>query len=279
MKDSGFKLNKEKVFGTIISFAIILTLGYGIYSVAVNSGRKENQENIVNLNESGQDNVALRTEDVTQEYSDILQAPEKTDGSDDAEAANAGAKAEGLSAAQENITTGKEAQGTDTDRGIAGITGSAGGQRLTAKANPAAAYSFDESDTLMWPVTGDIVLKYSMDTTIYFKTLGMYKCNPAVNIAAEAGTNVGVAADGVVESVTYSEETGNTVAVAIGDGYVTTYGLIDNVVVKKGDTVVAGQLLGTVSDPTAYYVEEGPNLYFMLTKDGEPVDPAAYFED
>lgn len=234
MKDSGFKLNKEKVFGTIISFAIILTLGYGIYSVAVNSGRKENQENIVNLNESGQDNVALRTEDVTQEYSDILQVPEKTDGSDDAEA---------------------------------------------AKANPAAAYSFDESDTLMWPVTGDIVLKYSMDTTIYFKTLGMYKCNPAVSIAAEAGTNVGVAADGVVESVTYSEETGNTVAVAIGDGYVTTYGLIDNVVVKKGDTVVAGQLLGTVSDPTAYYVEEGPNLYFMLTKDGEPVDPAAYFED
>ena len=98
MKDSGFKLNKEKVFGTIISFAIILTLGYGIYSVAVNSGRKENQENIVNLNESGQDNVALRTEDVTQEYSDILQVPEKTDGSDDAEAANAGAKAEGLSA-------------------------------------------------------------------------------------------------------------------------------------------------------------------------------------
>ena len=84
MKDSGFKLNKEKVFGTIISFAIILTLGYGIYSVAVNSGRKENQENIVNLNESGQDNVALRTEDVTQEYSDILQVPEKTDGSDDA---------------------------------------------------------------------------------------------------------------------------------------------------------------------------------------------------
>ena len=252
MKDSGFKLNKEKVFGTIISFAIILTLGYGIYSVAVNSGRKENQENIVNLNESGQDNVALRTEDVIQEYSDILQVPEKTDGSDDAEAANAGAKAEGLSAAQENITTGKEAQGTDTAE-ESQESQEAQAAKTSAKANPAAAYSFDESDTLKWP--------------------------PAGSIAAEAGTYVGVAADGVVESVTYSEETGNTVAVAIGDGYVTTYGLIDNVVVKKGDTVVAGQLLGTVSDPTAYYVEEGPNLYFMLTKDGEPVDPAAYFED
>ena len=146
MKDSGFKLNKEKVFGTIISFAIILTLGYGIYSVAVNSGRKENQENIVNLNESGQDNVALRTEDVTQEYSDILQVPEKTDGSDDAEAANAGAKAEGLSAAQENITTGKEAQGADTAE-ESQESQEAQAAKTSAKANPAAAYSFDESDT------------------------------------------------------------------------------------------------------------------------------------
>lgn len=59
MKDSGFKLNKEKVFGTIISFAIILTLGYGFIRWRSIPDRKENQENIVNLNESGQENVAL----------------------------------------------------------------------------------------------------------------------------------------------------------------------------------------------------------------------------
>lgn len=272
MKDSGVKLNKEKIFGTIISLAIILTLGYGIISVAVSSGKKENKENIVNLNESQQDNVALHTEDVDEEYPDVLQVPEKVSSENEAEAANAGAKAEGLSAAQENIDTEikvKEEKSQEESEAA----------KTSAKANEAAAYSFSESDTLIWPVTGEIILKYSMDTTIYFKTLGMYKCNPAISIAAEKGTNVGVAADGIVESVTYSEETGNTVAVAIGDGYVTTYGLMDNVVVKKGDKVTAGQLLGTVAGPTAYYVEEGCNLYFMLTKDGEPVDPAAYFED
>ena len=107
----------------------------------------------------------------------------------------------------------------------------------------------------------------------------MYKCNPAVNIAAEAGTNVGVAADGVVESVTYSEETGNTVAVAIGDGYVTTYGLIDNVVVKKGEHGCGRTAFGNGIRPDSILCRRGPNLYFMLTKDGEPVDPAAYFED
>lgn len=268
MKGSGLKLNKEKIFGTIISLGIILTLGYGIYSVATSQNKAENQENIVNLNETQGDNVALRTEDVTEEYSDILTVPSKE--SEEAEAANTGATAKGFTASEENIKTEKEEEQEETQEQAA---------QTSAKSNPAAGYFFSEADTMMWPVSGDVILKYSMDTTIYFKTLGVYKCNPAMSIAAEVGSNVGVAADGVVESVTVSEETGNTVSVAIGGGYITTYGLLDNVVVKEGDTVVRGQLLGNVANPTAYYTEEGANLYFMLTKDGEPVNPAEFMED
>ena len=40
-----------------------------------------------------------------------------------------------------------------------------------------------------------------------------------------------------------------------------------------GDTVTAGQLFGTVAEPTAYYKEEGPGIYFAMTKDGIPVNP------
>ena len=112
-----------------------------------------------------------------------------------------------------------------------------------------------------------------MDNTIYFKTLGAYKCNPAMCISADVGTKVGVAADGIVESVTDSTETGKTVRVAVGNGYVVTYGLMNDVNVKAGDVVSKEQLLGTVSEPTAYYKEEGPMLYFMVTKDDVPVDP------
>ena len=43
-----------------------------------------------------------------------------------------------------------------------------------------------------------------------------------------------------------------------------------------GDTVTAGQLLGTVAEPTAYYKEEGPGIYFAMTKDGVAVDPLEY---
>ena len=34
--------------------------------------------------------------------------------------------------------------------------------------------------------------------------------------------------------------------------------------------------LGTVAEPTAYYKEEGPGIYFAMTKDGIPVNPMDY---
>ena len=40
----------------------------------------------------------------------------------------------------------------------------------------------------------------------------------------------------------------------------------------------SGTILGYVSDPTKYYVKEGANLYFAMTKDGNPIDPMIYIE-
>lgn len=38
----------------------------------------------------------------------------------------------------------------------------------------------------------------------------------------------------------------------------------------------AGVFLGTVAAPTKYYTAEGTNVYFKMTKDGEPVNPLDY---
>jgi septal ring factor EnvC (AmiA/AmiB activator) len=267
MRKKGSKSNKEKIFSAVISFGIIFALGYGIYSVSSSVNKSDDGNNIVNLNETGAENVALKTEDVT-DYPDTLQiTPVNT--ADEASTQKAEEANAGVKTVEENIETDLDKEQTE-----AAVT-----QSKAVESNSASVYSFSENDSLMWPVYGDVILKYSMDTTIYFKTLGVYKCNPAINIAADAGTNVGVAADGVVESVAVSEETGTTVAVAIGDGYVTTYGLLSDVVVKAGDKVVCGQLLGKVAQPSAYYEKEGANLYFMLTKDGEPVDPTEYLAE
>ena len=72
-------------------------------------------------------------------------------------------------------------------------------------------FAFDESNKLAWPVLGQIVLDYNMDETIFFKSLGMYKCNPAIIIQSEVGTNVAAAASGIVTDVANLSETGTTV--------------------------------------------------------------------
>lgn len=133
--------------------------------------------------------------------------------------------------------------------------------------------SFDMEKGLLWPVTGDVILKYSMSNTIYFKTLAQYKCNPAIVISSKEGTNVKAAADGIVTKVTKSDEVGNVVTVDIGSGYLVTYGQLDNISVKEGQPVKEGSTIGKIAKPTKYYSEEGSNLYLQVTENEKPVDP------
>ena len=135
---------------------------------------------------------------------------------------------------------------------------------------------FSEDATLSWPAAGTILMDYSMDGTVYFKTLNEYKYNPALIIGSEAGNPVVASAKGIVESIAMNEETGTTLTMNIGNNYELIYGELKEVAVSEGEVVEQGQLLGYVSEPTKYYCEEGSNLYFAMKKDGKPIDPIAY---
>jgi len=270
MKVKG-KKNKEKIVSICIVSALLCTLGIGVFSVV--SGSKDNNDvknNVVDLNE--QTTSDNKTDNIVG-----FNAEDANEVSKDTESIFKGDVNEKENAGMENV--GKDSQEEQTTEPVTeSVENTAETEKVAdvaadAKLDPMTGYSFDENSELLWPVSGPVALKYSMDNTIYFKTLGAYKCNPAMCISAEVGTNVGVAADGIVESVTESKETGTTVSVAVGNDYVVTYGLLDNVNVKAGDKVSKEQLLGTIAEPTAYYKEEGPILYFMLTKDDMPIDP------
>ncbi|MFW5646788.1 MAG: peptidoglycan DD-metalloendopeptidase family protein, partial [Acetivibrio ethanolgignens] len=138
--------------------------------------------------------------------------------------------------------------------------------------------SFKEEEGLIWPVVGDVLLKYSMDKSIYFKTLAQYKVNPAVVIAAKEDTEVLSAAKCVVTDVSESEETGVTLTATLGDGYEVVYGQLKEVKAKVGDTIERGSVIGKIAKPTKYYVAEGTNLYFAVLQDGKPVDPLLLLE-
>lgn len=132
---------------------------------------------------------------------------------------------------------------------------------------------FKEEDGLVWPIVGDVLINYSMDKTIYFPTLQQYKYNPGIVIAAAQGASISAAADGRVTTVGYDPVIGNTVVMDLGNGYELTYGQLENITVSEGSYVNVGDGIGTVASPTKYYSMEGTNVYFKLTKDGEPVNP------
>ena len=138
--------------------------------------------------------------------------------------------------------------------------------------------NFTEDSQMLWPVNGQVVIDYSMDATTYFPTLDQYKYNDALMLGCESGEPVQAAANGQVVSISEDVETGTTMVMDLGNGYQATYGQLKDITVEPGQTVESGTILGYVSDPTKYYVKEGANLYFSMTKDGNPIDPMIYIE-
>lgn len=150
---------------------------------------------------------------------------------------------------------------------------------LQSKIETAAeTLQFDASQTLAWPVVGNVLINYSMDGYVYFTTLGQYRYSPAIVISAAPGEHITAACDGIVSNVFYDEEIGNAVTVILGNGYELTYGQLTDIAVERGDYVATGELIGVVAEPTKYYSLEGSNVYFAMTKNGDPVNPLALLQ-
>lgn len=139
--------------------------------------------------------------------------------------------------------------------------------------------NFSEGDKLIWPVSGAVLMNYSMDKTVYFATLEEYKYNPALIIGGAVNDQVISAGKGIVKSIDKTPQEGTTVTVDMGNGYEAIYGQMQNVQVKTGDSVEAKTVLGYLAEPTRYYSVEGCNLYFEFRKDGQPIDPLQYLSE
>lgn len=139
-------------------------------------------------------------------------------------------------------------------------------------------YSFGEDSSMMWPTVGNVILNYNMSNTIYFPTLDVYRCNPAIVISAPEDSLVSAAADGLVIAVYETNETGLTMEIALGNDYVMTYGQLKNLTVGVGSQVKRGDVLAAVAAPSQYYTVEGSNLYFKLDKAGTSVNPMDFID-
>jgi murein DD-endopeptidase MepM/ murein hydrolase activator NlpD len=133
--------------------------------------------------------------------------------------------------------------------------------------------NFNDATRMTWPVRGNVVLDYSMDTTIYFPTLDQYKCNPGLVIQGDVSTPVVAPANAKVEKVGSNEEIGSYVVLNMGNNYTAICGQLKELQVVENEYIKEGQVLGYVAEPTKYYSVEGANVYFELTHNDKAIDP------
>ncbi len=127
---------------------------------------------------------------------------------------------------------------------------------------PAAAPAIREG-RFPWPVRGRILVGYGASTN--------GGRNDGINIAAPKGTPVRVIDGG---EVAYAGNElrgyGDLILVKHPGGWISAYAHCEDVAVKKGDTVSAGQVIARVG--TTGGVEQ-PQLHFELRRGDRPVDP------
>ena len=96
-----------------------------------------------------------------------------------------------------------------------------------------------------------------------------------VDLIAPQGDPVLAVADGTVTDVITSRKGhGNVVEITHAGGYVSRYGHLSDIKVSKGQRVTRGRRIASVGISGNTFA---PHLHFELVRDGEYLDPAAFF--
>lgn len=298
MKRPNKLLNKKYLSSLVIAAFLILSV-LTAYNIRFGEEKAETEvEETIGNNEdvisSGEARIGSREQsDGADDADEAGSGRNEEDGADDADRTESGRDEEdGADDADETGSGRKEADDTDDaegtgsrrdetndadetagDRGLTNDTSEEDDSRTSQ-----THFAYDGKHRLPWPVMGNVILPYSMDTTVYYTTLDQYACNDGLLIGARKGEEVTAVADGRIVNVAQSDRYGTMVTLLIGDNYEVFYGQMGNVKHEIGDEVKEGDVLGLVEEPTRSFVLEGPHLYFKMTYQGEPVNPVDYLE-
>jgi murein DD-endopeptidase MepM/ murein hydrolase activator NlpD len=111
---------------------------------------------------------------------------------------------------------------------------------------------------MLIPVTGKIIRGYEKDK------------NDGIDIAAQAGAGVRVAADGVVAKITSSTDEVPILIVRHPNNLLTVYANIDNIKVKEQEKITRGQAIATVRGTGNSF------LHFEVRDGFDSVDPVPF---
>src|SRR5207237_2729460 len=119
------------------------------------------------------------------------------------------------------------------------------------------------------PVIGEIELSsgFGVRTDPF---LGRPAMHTGLDFRASSGDPVRVTANGTVSSAGWSGGYGRMIEVDHGNGLATRYGHLSEILVKVGDAVKIGQVIGAVGSTGR---STGPHLHYQTRPTGAAVDP------
>ncbi len=131
-----------------------------------------------------------------------------------------------------------------------------------------AATQAGDSSKLRWPVSGRVIAGFGG------RPDGTH--NDGINMSVPLGTDVHAAEGGVVAYAgSELKGYGNLVLLRHDNGWVTAYAHNDELLVKRGDKVRRGQVIGKAGKTGTV---DQPQVHFELRQGSKPVDPTPFME-
>ena len=159
--------------------------------------------------------------------------------------------------------------------------------------NPEIYGNFDISNSsFYWPVPG-----YTRISSYFGKrnspTAGASSFHQGIDIPAPSGTNLVAVFNGIVTYIGFNGSGGYAIHIKSDNLQFIYHHVSPNYIIKNGDFVYSGQVIGQVGPKNIYGVKNnpyrdsngkptngattGPHLHFTIKKDGKAVNPLNYF--
>ena len=127
------------------------------------------------------------------------------------------------------------------------------------------------------PVSGEIIMGYSSDMPVYWKTLDQYMTHSGIDIAAPSGTSAAACAAGTVTKVWEDDRFGISAEISHGEGITSIYGnLARDGLAETGDVLKQGDTVGKIGQSSMFEFDDPPHLHFEIRENGAESDPGKY---
>ncbi len=126
----------------------------------------------------------------------------------------------------------------------------------------------------IWPVKGSVTSKFGPRISPF---TGKKTFHAGVDIGVRTGRKIVAPAQGKVMAAVYDPRMGNIIRLGHGYGIKTVYGHLSRMLVKRGQTVKRGDVIGLVGSTGRF--STGPHLHYQVVVNDKIVNPLQYILD